>query len=280
MKFLAPPIGIVKADVGLSAVDNTSDATKDAAVATLTNKTLTGATNTLTASLLKSATTEISIVAAIAPTAGQVLTASSSTVAAWATPSSSTVLGTGANSIAETPTGLINGTNAVYTLTSTPSNPNGVIVLLNGVVQYNGAGLDYTVSGLTITFTTAPTTGSTIFAYYGSLSAVGVSNVAANYSPAAAGTATLDLSISNDNRIVMPAGNITIALSNETSATRFLVSVTQDSVGSRIVSWFNTIKWAGGGVPTLTTTANKRDMFGFVRTGVNTFDGVIVGKNI
>jgi hypothetical protein len=35
------PTGITKADVGLSAVDNTSDATKNAAVATLTNKTLT-----------------------------------------------------------------------------------------------------------------------------------------------------------------------------------------------------------------------------------------------
>ena len=35
------PTGIMKADVGLSNVDNTSDATKDAAVATLTNKTLT-----------------------------------------------------------------------------------------------------------------------------------------------------------------------------------------------------------------------------------------------
>jgi hypothetical protein len=35
------PTGIVKADVGLSNVDNTSDATKNATVATLTNKTLT-----------------------------------------------------------------------------------------------------------------------------------------------------------------------------------------------------------------------------------------------
>jgi hypothetical protein len=35
------PTGLVKADVGLGNVDNTSDATKNAAVATLTNKTLT-----------------------------------------------------------------------------------------------------------------------------------------------------------------------------------------------------------------------------------------------
>jgi hypothetical protein len=54
---------------------------------TLTNKTMTGATNTLTASLLKSATTEIDVSAATAPTNGQVLTATSSTTATWQTPS-------------------------------------------------------------------------------------------------------------------------------------------------------------------------------------------------
>lgn len=37
------PTGIVKGDVGLGNVDNTSDATKNAATATLTNKTLTDA---------------------------------------------------------------------------------------------------------------------------------------------------------------------------------------------------------------------------------------------
>jgi hypothetical protein len=38
---ISSPTGLVKADVGLGNVDNTSDATKNAAVATLTNKTLT-----------------------------------------------------------------------------------------------------------------------------------------------------------------------------------------------------------------------------------------------
>lgn len=42
------PTGIVKGDVGLGNVDNTSDATKNAASVTLTNKTINGADNTLT----------------------------------------------------------------------------------------------------------------------------------------------------------------------------------------------------------------------------------------
>lgn len=41
------PTGIVKGDVGLGNVDNTSDATKNAAAATLTNKTINGSDNTL-----------------------------------------------------------------------------------------------------------------------------------------------------------------------------------------------------------------------------------------
>jgi len=42
------PTGIVKADVGLGNVDNTSDATKNSASVTLTNKTIDGASNTIT----------------------------------------------------------------------------------------------------------------------------------------------------------------------------------------------------------------------------------------
>lgn len=103
---------------------------------------------------------------------------------------------------------------------------------------------------------------------------------AQTYTPAGAGTATLDLSLANEHRITMPAGNITIALSNDTNAQKFIVSITQDSGGSRTVTWFTTIKWAGGSAPTLTTTANKRDTFGFIRSGSGTYDGFVVGQNV
>lgn len=103
---------------------------------------------------------------------------------------------------------------------------------------------------------------------------------AQTYTPAGAGTATLDLSLANQHFITMPAGNITIALSNDTNNQNFLISITQDSGGSRTVTWFTTIRWAGGTPPTLTTTANKRDIFGFIRTGSGTYDGLVVGQNI
>lgn len=104
---------------------------------------------------------------------------------------------------------------------------------------------------------------------------------AQTYTPTAAGTATLNLSLSGFHFITMPAGNITIALSNDTNNQIFEVAITQDAVGSRTVTWFNTIRWAGGGTPpTLTTTASKRDTFIFQRTGSGTYDGYIAGENI
>src|SRR3990167_9006994 len=100
------------------------------------------------------------------------------------------------------------------------------------------------------------------------------------YTPAGAGTATLNLALGNDHRITMPAsGNITIALSNEKVGQRFLVSITQ-TAGSQTVTWFSTIKWAGGSAPTLTTTAGKRDTFGFIVTAAGTYDAFIVGQNL
>jgi len=101
-----------------------------------------------------------------------------------------------------------------------------------------------------------------------------------SYTPAGAATATLDVSVGSIHSITMPAGNITIAISNEAVGKCFMVEITQDGGGSRTVTWFTTIKWAGGSAPTLTTTGGKRDVFGFRVTGTDTYDGYVVGQNI
>jgi len=103
--------------------------------------------------------------------------------------------------------------------------------------------------------------------------------VSEEYTPGVAETATLDLNVSNRNKIQMPAGDITIALENEEIGQMFMIEITQDSVGSRSVTWFSTIRWADGVVPVL-SGANKRDTFGFVVTGEGTYDGYIIGQNI
>jgi len=101
-----------------------------------------------------------------------------------------------------------------------------------------------------------------------------------SYTPDAAGTATLDVSIGAIHSITMPAGNITIAISNEAVGKCFMVEITQDDVGSRTVTWFTTIRWMDGTAPTLTTTASKTDVFGFRVTGTDTYFGYIIGQNL
>jgi len=101
-----------------------------------------------------------------------------------------------------------------------------------------------------------------------------------SYTPSAGGTATLDLSNSNIHVITMPAGNITIALSNVSVGQIFSIEIIQDSVGGRTCTWFSTIRWVSGSAPTLSTGANKKDTFVFRCTSSGNYDGYIAGQNL
>lgn len=68
----------------------------------------------------------------------------------------------------ETPAGDIDGMNTVFTLAETPNPVGSLELFLNGALQQRGA--DYTLSGTTITFVTAPPVGpgvtSVLLAWY------------------------------------------------------------------------------------------------------------------
>lgn len=63
-----------------------------------------------------------------------------------------------------TPTGAVNGSNTVFTLAFTPT-AGSEHVYLNGILQ-EPAGEDYTISGSTITYVTAPLTGDRLRVSY------------------------------------------------------------------------------------------------------------------
>lgn len=65
----------------------------------------------------------------------------------------------------EIPTGAINGVNAAFTLANVPVL-GSEHVYLNGMFQESGAGNDYTITGATITYLTAPLTGEKLRASY------------------------------------------------------------------------------------------------------------------
>ncbi len=64
----------------------------------------------------------------------------------------------------ETPAGIIDGSNNIFTLTNTPAT-GSLQLFLNGMYQ-TGGGEDYTLAGLTITFVNPPLSGSILRAFY------------------------------------------------------------------------------------------------------------------
>ena len=58
-----------------------------------------------------------------------------------------------------------NGANTTFTLSSTPIT-NSVQVFLNGLLQQEGSGKDYTLTGTTVEFTTAPLTNDILLIHY------------------------------------------------------------------------------------------------------------------
>lgn len=131
------PTGIVKGDVGLGNVDNTSNVTERAATATLTGKTIAFGSNTVSGTSAQFNT---------ANTDGDFVFVASVV-------------------IRETPSGSINGANTAFTLANTPVTGTEE-VYLNGILQEPGAGNDYQISGAALTYNTAPLTNDRIRVSY------------------------------------------------------------------------------------------------------------------
>jgi len=94
-----------------------------------------------------------------------------------------------------------------------------------------------------------------------------------------AATITFDMDTSNFHNVVL-AGNRTLAVSGVSEGQQFIIRLVQDSTGNRTVTWFGGIKWAGGSAPTLTSAGEKADVFEFLCTSGNNYDGFIKGLNV
>lgn len=95
-------------------------------------------------------------------------------------------------------------------------------------------------------------------------------------------TITFDLSSTTKTnlRTVTLGGNRTLALSNPTVGQVFIIRLVQDGTGGRTVTWWSTIKWPGGSAPTLSTGANRVDVFGFICTSTGNYDGFFLGFDL
>ncbi len=64
------------------------------------------------------------------------------------------------------PSGVIDGSNTVFTLPGSPNPANSLRLYVNGARQKEGSGNEYILSGGTITLSIAPPAGSIITADY------------------------------------------------------------------------------------------------------------------
>jgi hypothetical protein len=87
----------------------------------------------------------------------------------WTLPATSGTLSLAATpvtAVQEVPSGAINGSNVTFTLSYTPAAGASVQIFLGGLVQIQGGGQDYTISGSTITMAAAPVLGQNLYSAY------------------------------------------------------------------------------------------------------------------
>jgi hypothetical protein len=91
------------------------------------------------------------------------------------------------------------------------------------------------------------------------------------------GTGTVTFNWNDGNiQAVTLTGNCTFAFSNPKSGASYQIIITQDATGSRTITW-PTIHWEGKAVPTLTGTANSKDILTITYDGTNY--NAIIAKN-
>lgn len=79
---------------------------------------------------------------------------------------------------------------------------------------------------------------------------------------------TINLANGTVQKIVLNQATTSFTFPTPTAGKSFILMLLQDATGSRTVSsWGATVKWPSGAAPTLTTTANKLDIFTFVADG-------------
>ncbi len=93
------------------------------------------------------------------------------------------------------------------------------------------------------------------------------------------GTVTIDWSKGDTQKITL-TGNTTLSFSNVTAGAYLTLWVVQDATGGRTLAFPTGTKYAGGTVPTITTTANAIDIVGIRAYSANEYHVVAVTQDI
>jgi len=143
----------------------------------------------------------------------------------------------------------------------TPSSATSGAVTLAGTlaVANGGTGVALSTGTVSVVLSTSPTittpvlTNPTVTAYLETAPAIANSSTAVTLALASGTVLSYTLT-----------GNCTFTMPTATSGTSFIVRLIQDATGSRTAT-FTGVKWPGGTVPTITTTASTGvDIISFV----------------
>jgi hypothetical protein len=161
-------VTLTSTDVGLGNVDNTSDANKP--VSTATQTALDGKQATITAGTTSQyfrgdKTFQTLDKSAVGLGNVDNTTDANKPVSTAAQTALDLKLSKVDYRVREAPSGAVNGTNTAFTLLYTPV-ASSESVFLNGILQEPGSGNDYTISGESITYLSAPVTGDRIRVTY------------------------------------------------------------------------------------------------------------------
>lgn len=228
---ITSPTGIVKGDVGLGNVDNTSDSTKNAASVTLTNKTISADSNALGG------------------------------VAA-----SSFVLSDGSGNIdgaaaqKAIPSGVVVGDSDAQTLT----NKTLTTPVISTISNTGALTLPTSTDTLVGRATTDTLTNKTLTA------PVVTDYTETQYAPSAGTAFTIDLSNGTTQKFTS-SGNLTLTLPASVAGKSYQIIVAYGGVHTLTFAGGSTIKYSYGTAPTATSVNGKIDLYSITCDGTNTY---------
>jgi len=95
-----------------------------------------------------------------------------------------------------------------------------------------------------------------------------------DYSLTDGSTIAVDWSNGATQKVTLGGTGRTITFANPVAGQVYRLIIKQDGTGSRTITTWPTIRWAGGSAPTLTTTASKADIVTLLYDGTDYFGSV------
>jgi hypothetical protein len=194
-----------------------------------------------------------------------------------------------------------NGSTTAFTMSSDAGNENNTQLFVSGIYQEKDT---YSISGTTLTFSTAPPTGtSNIEVVWTTPLAIGIPSdgvvtpakldrayaelaAAQTFTAAQRGavvaltdgaTITADFALANNFSVTL-GGNRTLGNpTNLVVGQSGVIKITQDATGSRTLAYGSNWDFAGGVAPTLTTTANAVDILAYYVDGSTNITARFIG---